>query len=283
MEQRYNMFSLPDLDKFSDPHCLPLFNNFGPNSKAPRPQAQAQHGPKTNTTEPYVTGTSVLGVKYKDGVMIAADCLASYGSLARFRDIRRISALGRYTLIGASGEYSDFQYILRLLDDLMIEDEMADDGARLSPHSIHSYLTRVLYNRRNKMDPLWGQFVIAGWRDGFPFLGLTDLRGTSYEDETIATGYGSMIARPLMRTAVMRNPNMSEEEARTLLTDCLRVLYYRDARAFDKYQIATINANGPTISEPMLLQTNWDVGQIKYSTEIKTSDFVVHDQNRVIS
>lgn len=37
-----------------------------------------------------VTGTSVLGVKFKGGVIIAADMLGSYGSLARFRNISRL-------------------------------------------------------------------------------------------------------------------------------------------------------------------------------------------------
>ena len=39
--------------------------------------------PMKRTQQPIVTGTSVLGIKYKDGVMLAADTLASYGSLAR--------------------------------------------------------------------------------------------------------------------------------------------------------------------------------------------------------
>jgi len=280
MEQRYNMFSLPDLDKFSDPHCLPLFNNFGPNSRAPHPQAQSHSGPKTQTLEPYVTGTSVLGIKYKDGVMIAADTLASYGSLARFRDIQRMAPLGRYTLIGATGEYSDFQFLLRLLDELIVSDEISNDGSHLSPHSIHSYLTRVLYERRNKMDPLWGHFVVAGHRNGQSFLGLADMRGTSYEDETIATGYGSMIARPLMRAAY--KPNMTRDEAKSLLENCLKVLYYRDARAINRVQIATITAEGPVISEPYELQTDWDVGVIQYGGDVKNSNFIFNDNNRKI-
>jgi len=37
-----------------------------------------------------VTGTSVLGLAFKDGVVIAADKLGSYGSMARFRNISRI-------------------------------------------------------------------------------------------------------------------------------------------------------------------------------------------------
>ena len=37
-----------------------------------------------------VTGTSVIGVKFTGGVVIAADMLGSYGSLARFRNISRL-------------------------------------------------------------------------------------------------------------------------------------------------------------------------------------------------
>jgi len=277
------MFSLPDLGQFSDPHCLPLFNNYGPNARAPAPFSQAQHGPKTNTTEPYVTGTSVLGVRYKDGVMLASDILLSYGSLARFRDVRRISPVGNYTLIGASGEYSDFQYILRLLDELVVDDQLADDGSALYPHSIHSWLTRVLYGRRNKFDPLWGQYIVAGYRDGKGFLGLSDMRGSSYTDTTIATGYGAYIAIPLMRARYAAlGPDMSKEDAKNLLEECLRILFYRDARAFSKIQIATIDANGPSISEPYELATNWDVGQIQYGDGIKNSTFTFTDNNRVI-
>jgi len=282
MDQRFNMFSLPDLDKFSDPHLLPLFNNFGPNSRAPDPNAfnRSQYGPKTQTLEPYVTGTSVLGIKYKDGVMVAADTLASYGSLARFRDIQRIASLGKYTLIGASGELSDFQYLLRLLDDLVTEDQIAQDGSAYYPHSIHSYLARVLYNRRNKFDPLWGQFIVAGYRNGQSFLGFSDLRGTNFQDETLATGYGAHIARPLLRSGY--RPDLSEDDARKLLEECLRVLYYRDARSLNRIQIATANANGTTISAPYELTTDWDVGTIKYGGDIKNSPFVFNDNNRII-
>ena len=45
--------------------------------------------PLKHTMQPIVTGTSVLGIKTKHGVVIAADTLGSYGSLARFRDIKR--------------------------------------------------------------------------------------------------------------------------------------------------------------------------------------------------
>jgi 20S proteasome subunit beta 7 len=79
----------------------------------------AAAAPHKATTSPIVTGSSVLALRYRDGVMMAADTLGSYGSMAKFTDLTRLRSVGRSTLIGASGEYSDFQYIMDLLEELV--------------------------------------------------------------------------------------------------------------------------------------------------------------------
>lgn len=219
--------------------------------------------------QPYVTGTSVLAMVYKDGVMLAADTLGSYGSLARYRDLRRLRVLNNETLIGGTGDYSDFQEISRLLDELLLDDRLEDDGSRLPPSAIHSYLTRVMYGRRNKMDPLWNQVVTAGVRNGVPFLGLSDLQGGSYQDTIIATGYGGHIALPLLRKA--HRPDLTYDEAKTLMESCMRVLFYRDARSFYRIQLATVTAEGATVSAPYELATDWSVGKIFYDPSIKNT------------
>jgi len=71
--------------------------------------------------------------------------------------------VNQYTVLGASGEYSDLQYILKMLEQLRITDFAAADGAVLRPAEIHSYLGRVMYNRRSKVDPLWNQLITAGF------------------------------------------------------------------------------------------------------------------------
>lgn len=54
------------------------------------------------------------------------------------------------TLLGAGGELSDFAHIAKLLDELVTEDFVFDDGVQLTAPEAHAYLTRVMYNRRNK-------------------------------------------------------------------------------------------------------------------------------------
>jgi len=239
-------------------------SKFGDQVYKPQPQLK----PKKQTKDPIVRGTSILGIKYKDGVMLAGDTLLSYGSLARFRDIQRIRAVGNETLIGGSGEYSDYTEVMRILQEQQVQDEIKEDGTTLPPWAIHSYLTRILYQARNKFDPLWGEYVIGGFRDGKSYLGVADFHGTAYQDTTIATGFGNHLARPLLRDFFSTKNNdpsqVTYEEAKTLLETCLKVLFYRDARALNRIQIATVTAEGIKISEPYELPTDWTSGMINY-------------------
>ena len=65
---------------------------------------------------PTVTGTSVLGIKFNGGVLIAADMLGSYGSLARYRNLSRVMKVNDSTIIGCGGDYADFQYIQNIIE-----------------------------------------------------------------------------------------------------------------------------------------------------------------------
>ena len=159
--------------------------------------------------------------------------------------------------MGAGGEFSDFQAIQKTVEQLCIEDYCADDGSSLDPAEIHAYLSRVLYGKRSKGNPLWNQVVIAGVKDGKSFLGSVDLYGTTYVDSLIATGFGMHMAMPLLRKHW--RPDLDAAAAQALLTDCMRVLYYRDARTINKFQVATITAQGTHISEPFALATEWSL------------------------
>lgn len=47
-----------------------------------------------------------------------------------------------------------------------IDEELLGDGHSYSPKAVHSWLTRVMYNRRSKMNPLWNTVVIGGFYNG---------------------------------------------------------------------------------------------------------------------
>ncbi|KAG2187640.1 hypothetical protein INT44_005330 [Umbelopsis vinacea] len=240
----------PRQENVDEYNTVPLYNNM--------PQSHAAAGPMTRTQQPVVTGTSVIALKYKDGIMMAADNLASYGSLARFRDIERLHPVGEHTIIGASGDISDYQYIQHMLQNVMIDQHCEDDGHTLGTPHIYEYLFRVMYNRRSKFNPLWNALIVGGVHKGERFLGYVDLKGTTYQNSTIATGFGAHLAQPILRKAVEgREDTLTEEEAIKIIDDCMRVLFYRDARSINKLQRAKITAEGFEITEPYSVTTEW--------------------------
>lgn len=230
-----------------------------------------------------MTGTSVIAVKYKDGVMMAADCLgtirglfptmsyvyyiASYGSLARFRDVQRLNGLGKRTLMGTSGDISDLQATINMLKQYEAQELCYDDGHEMTPSQWHTAIAAQMYKRRSDMNPLWNAHVLAGVdpKTGHIFLGYADMLGTTYESDSIATGFGGYLAQPLLRNAVEgKDLDMTEAEAAALLENCLRVLYYRDARSLDKVQYAKVTAAGVVISEPTKVTSDWSIGKRSY-------------------
>ncbi|KAI8030766.1 Proteasome subunit beta type-4 [Camellia lanceoleosa] len=104
---------------------------------------------------PYVTGTSVIGIKFKDGILMAADMGGSYGSTLRYKSVERLKSVGKHSPC--------------------LYDNMWDDGNLVGPKEVHNYLTRMMYNRRNKFNPLWNSLVLGGVKNGQKYLGTVIL------------------------------------------------------------------------------------------------------------
>lgn len=215
---------------------------------------------RQHTVQPMVTGTSVLGIVYDGGVMLAADTLLSYGSMAKAQNIPRLHVVEK-TVIGASGEYSDFQRILEILKAKALEetttsvmDSLYTEESGMTAENTWNYLRMLLYSRRSKFNPFWNELLVAGTDlQGKPFLGSVDKIGTTVRDNFIATGFGAYLAMPLLREKW--RPDLTEGEARALLEDCMKILFFRDCRASPQIQLAKCADDEVLVSEPYELDT----------------------------
>lgn len=184
---------------------------------------------------------------------------ASYGSLARFTDVKRLRPFQNTSVVGFSGDISDMQYLDRHLTDLSLDESYASpDQPRLSASNLHRYLSQLLYRRRSKFDPLWNHILVAGLDDqGEPFLAAADLLGSTYASPSLATGYGSMLAQPVMRKYAPDEEsakNLTKEQAVEVIKECMKVLFYRDARSLDSYSLAIITKEGVELKEKEKLE-----------------------------
>ena len=216
-----------------------------------------------------VNGSSVLALAFDGGVIIAADTLVSYGSLSRFRACERIQVVNNHSVVAASGDYADYQYLTKIIRQKQIDEKQWNDGLELYPAALHSWVTRVAYNKRSKFQPLWNAWVVGGMQPNEdtgklePFLGFVDKLGTSYKSNVIATGFGTHLSLPLFRELtdnVDRLP--TEAEARQLVTKNMEVLYYRDGRSSARYILVLVKEDGVHKEGPIEFKGEWDLAHL---------------------
>lgn len=212
--------------------------------------------PVQHTLSPVVTGSSVIGLKYNGGVLVACDTLVSYGNQKRYKNECRMKQVGDFSLMGASGEFSDFQYLGKLVDDLDNEDFLHQDGCKMGPHEYSSYIGRVMYNRRSKMNPLYNQFIVVGKKKDAPAqLCFVDHQGTFFPEDFISTGFGGHLAMPILRSEW--KADLSLEDAKKLAVKCLQVCFYRDCKAFNRIQFGVCDGEKVIIEEPFAMEHFW--------------------------
>ena len=183
---------------------------------------------------------------------------ASYGSLARFTDVKRLRKFAETSVVGFGGDVSDMQYLDRLLTSLDTEEAYGSTGHTLNAKNLHSYLAKVFYKRRSDFNPLWNQVLVGGLdENGKPFLASADLLGTTFTSPSLATGFGAHLAQPLLRKVAFDEEaasKLSKEDAVAAIKESMKVLFYRDARSLDKYSIAVITKDGIDLKEDEKLE-----------------------------
>ena len=160
-------------------------------------------------------------------------------------------------MIGFGGDVSDMQAIDRTLESLAIREGYSSAAVppdhsqpSLNARNLHIYLSKMMYKRRTEVNPLWNVILVSGLDgDDKPFLASVDLLGTTFSSPTLATGFGAHLAQPILRSKVPDEAaaeKLEKHEAVELVKECMKVLFYRDARSMDKYSIAVVSKGGPT-------------------------------------
>nr|AGE95445.1 26S proteasome beta-type subunit [Encephalitozoon cuniculi] len=214
----------------------------------------------------FVTGTTVVSFRYRDGVIMGADTRGSYGRLAKLSGVQRIFKVGDQTLLGMSGEISDMQYLVKTLTILTQE-----DNRRIDPKGYHKMIQRILYSARSKISPLNLSVCVGGLNaasDGDrrthtreKMLGCVNHLGNFYFSDVVCTGIGGYLVLPFLRSRVEgREEEIAREEAIGLVEEAMRILCYRDCNASNEIQVGYVDDQGVHISDPYQIKTNWDVG-----------------------
>jgi 20S proteasome subunit beta 7 len=230
--------------------------------------------PIKNSQSAIYTGSSVICLKYNKGIIIACDTLMHYGSsLSLTHSYERIKVLNNRTLIGYSGEYSDMQETQRILDELILEDQLeTNKNGCMGPVELGHYLSSLHYGQRNKFDPYLNSAIVGGIDfNGDIVLMQVDPFGTFLTGNYFTTAFANYFACSLLRNEYPKNSNeITKDQAIKLIMKCFEVLFYRDSKAGDVIQYTILENDNNMIkteTQTVKLETKWEHKQFMQGNE----------------
>jgi len=175
-------------------------------------------------------GTTVLALRYRDGVVMAGDRRATAGNVIAHSRVKKVYAADRYSAVAISGTAGMAIELIKLFQTELEHYEKIE-GSRLSLEGKANYLARLV---RNHLPLAFQGLVIVpllcGYdeKDGEGRLYTFDVVGGRYEEQEYATtGSGGAEARSFLK-AVYRD-DLTEDEALAAAVEALVAAAEEDA------------------------------------------------------
>ena len=190
------------------------------------------------------TGTTTLGIKFKEGVILAADKRATAGSLIAQKDTKKINNITDNIAVTMAGTASDAQLLIKLAKaELKLKQIRTQQ--QLDVKEAASFMSRMVYNnlRKPSMLPGISHFVMGGVDStGFYLYDIFPDGTVSECEDYIASGSGSVMAYGVLET--LYKENMSLDEAKILAIKCINAAIRRDSASGNGIDIFLINKDG---------------------------------------
>ena len=192
---------------------------------------------------PLITGTTTVGIVFKDGVILAADKRASAEYVISSKRAKKIIEITPRIYITISGLVADCQILARWLRQhlkqryiIIKREPLVKEAASLLSLVMHSYFKQLL--------PFISHFLIAGYDRCGPHLYFLDHTGSVNEARIgfFSSGSGSPIAYSILETYY--NKEMTEEEAIKLAIRAIASAIRRDAATGDGIDCVVITKEG---------------------------------------
>ena len=137
------------------------------------------------------TGTTILGMVCKDGVVIATERRATMGTLIAHKATKKLYQIDNHLALATAGLVGDLQVLSRYLSAETKLYSLKRD-AEMSVHSAATLLSNILNSR--KFYPYYVQLILGGWDSAGGHVYSLDAAGGSIPDKYTAGGSGSPYA-----------------------------------------------------------------------------------------
>lgn len=189
------------------------------------------------------TGTTTVGIKCKDGVILAADKRATAGNMIVDKRADKVHIISDDFAVTIAGTVSDAQLLIKLV---RAELKLKEVRTNKKPNTKEAanLLGGLLYSgiRRPSMMPSIAHFLLGGkdssgvyLYDLFPDGSVTKIK------DYVSSGSGSVFAYGVLETQY--KPEMTTEEAAELALKAINTALQRDSCSGNGIDVVAVKAN----------------------------------------
>ena len=192
-----------------------------------------------NVEEKIIHGTTTVGIKAKDGVVLCADMRASAGYFIANNNTMKIQKIDDHAAMTMAGGVADAQNIT----DILKYHANLHRIQKQEPIPIKS-LTRLtsLIFQQNRGYPFIADILVGGYDKQGPALYNIDMFGSAEEKTYVTTGSGSPVAYGLLEEEY--HNDLSVEDAKVIALRAVKAAIIRNIGTGDGINISIINKNG---------------------------------------
>ncbi|KAJ1982537.1 Proteasome subunit beta type-5 [Dimargaris verticillata] len=187
----------------------------------------------------FAHGTTTLGFKYDDGVVICTDSRASQGSVIASQSVKKVIEINPYLLGTMAGGAADCQFWERELGRRCRLYELRNKE-RISVAAASKLLGNMVYSYKG-MGLSMGT-MISGWDKMGPSLFYVDNDGTRLRGDLFSVGSGSTFAYGILDSAY--DAGLQKNDAIELGRRAIYHAAHRDAFSGGSVRVYHINEDG---------------------------------------
>ncbi|MFP3157913.1 MAG: archaeal proteasome endopeptidase complex subunit beta [Caldivirga sp.] len=185
-----------------------------------------------------MTGTTV-GIRAKDGVVLAAEKRVSYGFYLMSKSGKKVYPITNRIGIASSGVLADIQTIAKVVRANITNLEI-ETKTPVSVRAAAKLLSIILF--QNKYLPYIAETMVGGVDEEGPRLFILDSWGSLIEDDYAALGNGARTAIGIIETGY--SSEITVKEAKELAIKAIKEAIARDPTSGDGIDMLTITSNG---------------------------------------
>ena len=189
----------------------------------------------------WIPGATTIGVVFHDGVILASEKRATYGSFIVSKGVKKVFKITDQIGAACAGLVGDMQILTREVEAQGNLYSM-DVGRKISVRSAAKLMSNILFNRRYA--PLITQTIVGGLDEDGASLYVLDVLGSLIPDKYAVVGSGTEIAIGVLEEAYKES--MKLKDAKELVTKAIKSAISRDAMSGDGIDFLIITKDGVT-------------------------------------